>query len=129
MYPSIFPALSIPVSRRLANAPYVLWVATFNTTQILLFALVETFLFPSVHRATKSSPQHSAIEFATSQVLTDFNAGGLLLFLAANLGTGAINLSIKTLEVSNGLAVGVLTVHMAFLAWVAQRLRGWKIDH
>ena len=126
-YPALFPVLSIPVSRRLANAPYVLWVAAFNTTQVLLFALVETVVFPNVYLASTADAEKRATKQATSRILADFNAGGLLLFLAANLGTGAVNLSIKTLDVPNAAAVGVLIAYMAVLTALARVLRVWKI--
>ena len=126
-YPAVFPALSIPVSRRLANAPYVLWVAAFNSTQILLFALVETLLFPEVHRANTRERERQEVELTMSQVLADFNAGGLLLFLAANLGTGAVNMSVQTLDWPNVPAVVLLIVYMAALAGIARFLKVLQI--
>ena len=126
-YPSLFPSLSIPISRRLANAPYILWVASFNTTQILLFALIESLTFPKAHLATNADAEQREVAFATSHVLADFNAGGLLLFLAANLGTGAVNMSMKTLDVPNIPAVVLLILYMASLTVVARLLRRRKI--
>ena len=125
--PSLSSTLSIPVSRRLANAPYVFWVVAFNVAQILLFAVVETALFPAVHLAVTPEAEWQATQLATSRVLGDFNAGGLLLFLAANLGTGAVNMGIKTLDVPNVGAVGVLMVYMAALTALARLLRSFKI--
>ena len=125
--PRLFPSLSIPVSRRLANAPYALWIAAFNNTQILLFALVETVAHPSVYRATTSSAERQATQIATPRVLDDFNSSGLLVFLVANLGTGLINLSIDTLKVGPIRAIGILAIYLAVISVIARLLKGIKI--
>ena len=125
--PRWFPSLSIPISRRLANAPYVLWIATFNTAQILLFAVVETLAHPSVYRATTPAAERQATEIATPRVLRDFNASGLLVFLAANLGTGLVNLSINTLKVGPIQAIGILVLYLAMITGFARLLNGTKI--
>lgn len=119
--------LSIPISRRLANLPYVLWIAAFNTGQILLFALVESLVFPSVFKASTPVAEKAAAEVATPQILEDFNNGGLLLFVLANLGTGLVNLGVDTLGMGNLQAVGILLVYMASLTMCARLLRGVKL--
>ena len=120
-------SFSIPVSRRLANLPYVLWIAAFNTGQILLFALVESFVFPSVYRANSEAAEKAAAENATPDVLENFNGGGLLLFVLANLGTGLVNMGIDTLRASNLQALGILVVYMAGLTMAARWLKGVKL--
>jgi glucosaminylphosphatidylinositol acyltransferase len=125
--PRVFPWLSIPISRRLANAPYVLWIGAYNTAQLLLFALVESFVFPTVHRAPNPTLEQQVIETATPQILEDYNASGLLVFLLANLGTGLVNLSINTLAVNSLQAVAILTIYMALLTTSAHLLKGVKI--
>ena len=121
------PLLSVPISRRLANAPYALWVCAFNAAQILAFALIETLVFPGVHRAPTPRAEAAAVEAATSRILADFNAGGLVLFLAANLGTGAVNLGVDTLAVGREAAVGVLVGYMTALVGVAAAVRRWGL--
>ena len=125
--PRLFPGFSIPISRRLANAPYALWIAAFNNTQILLFAIVETVAHPSVYRATTPTAERQATEIATPRVLADFNGSGLLVFLVANLGTGLINLSIDTLDTGPIQAIGILSSYLAILSGVARLLKGTKI--
>lgn len=110
---------NILVSRRLANMPYVLWVAAFNSAQILLFCLAETLFFPSVHRATSKEGEEGRNAFATSRILHAFNRGGLAIFLVANLLTGAVNLSIPTLDVNTPLAMAILIVYAAILTGLA----------
>ena len=125
--PYLFRYLAINTSRRLANAPYVFWVAAFNTGQLAVCALIETAFFPSVYRASTPSAEKAAASAAMSSLVSDFNANGLLVFLAANLGTGAVNLGIDTLKVDRVPAVGILVVYMAVLAGLARLLRGTKI--
>lgn len=110
---------NILVSRRLANMPYVLWVAAFNSAQILLFCLAETLFFPSVHRATSKDGEEERNAFATSRILHAFNRGGLAIFLVANLLTGAVNLSIPTLDVNTPQAMAILVAYAGILTGLA----------
>ncbi|KAL4880175.1 GWT1-domain-containing protein [Aspergillus karnatakaensis] len=111
----------IPVSRRLANMPYVLWVAAFNNAQLFLFSLIETVFFPTVHRAVASSKNEEAerTAFATSPIMKAFNRGGLAVFLVANLLTGGVNLTIPTLDVQDGQAMLILVGYAAVITGVA----------
>ncbi|KAL4809171.1 GPI-anchored wall transfer protein 1 [Aspergillus unguis] len=112
---------NIPVSRRLANMPYVLWVAAFNNAQLFLFCLIETLFFPSVHRASASGKNEEAerTTFATSPIMKAFNRGGLAVFLIANLLTGVVNLTIPTLDVNNVQAMAILGGYAAVITGVA----------
>ena len=104
------------VSRRLANLPYVFWVSAFNCTQITSFCLIETLVFPKVHRATNNATERRESEIATSKVLKSFNRSGLAVFLIANLLTGLINLTMNTLGMGTMAAIGVLIVYASILA-------------
>lgn len=110
---------NIMVSRRLANMPYVLWVSAFNSVQLFLFCLIETVLFPDVHRATDKGEKAERTSFATSRILHAFNRGGLAIFLVANLLTGAVNLSVNTLDINTPQAVLILVVYAAILTALA----------
>lgn len=110
---------NIPVSRRLANMPYVLWVAAFNNAQVFLFCLLETLFFPSVHRALGKEGGAERVSFATSRILTAFNKNGLFIFLVANLLTGAVNLSVHTLDMNTVQAMGILVGYAAILTGIA----------
>lgn len=110
---------SIPVSRRLANMPYVLWVCAFNNAQLFLFCLLETVFFPSVHMVTGKQDEADRISFSTSKILAAFNRNGLAIFLVANLLTGVVNLSLPTLDLSTAQAMAVLIGYAAVLSLVA----------
>lgn len=118
---------NIPVSRRLANMPYVLWVSAFNSAQLFLFCLTETVFFPAVHRATSKEGEAEQTTFATSRILHAFNRGGLALFLIANLLTGAVNLSIPTLDLNTPQAMGILVVYAAVLTGAALGMDKYNI--
>jgi glucosaminylphosphatidylinositol acyltransferase len=109
----------IPVSRRLANMPYVLWVSAFNNAQIFLFCLAETLLFPAVHRAADKEAEAHETGVATSRVMAAFNKNGLVVFLVANLLTGAVNLSFNTLDASVWQSLAILIAYMALVTAVA----------
>ncbi|KAF3481267.1 uncharacterized protein GIQ15_04026 [Arthroderma uncinatum] len=117
----------MPVSRRLANLPYVLWVNAFNLTHMLLFCLIETFVFPSVAKASNRKEEAEQCEFATSRVMRAFNKGGLTVFLIANLLTGAVNLGMNTLDARKELAMAVLMGYSTILTGVALALDFWNI--
>ena len=119
---------SVPVSRRLANLPYVLWVSAFNVTQLLAFYLVELLFFgrsaPDASRAAEKERHDRSV----SRVLAAFNRNGLAMFLLANLLTGAVNLTIPTLEVGSLAAMGILLGYGLVLTAVALTLDVYGLD-
>ncbi|KAI9764865.1 MAG: Glucosaminyl phosphatidylinositol (GlcN-PI) nositol acylation protein [Geoglossum simile] len=118
--------LGLQVSRRLANLPYFLWVTAFNTTQLTFFYLIESFFFPPPQNPSPAgeSQHYSA---AVSKVLHAFNRNGLPVFLLANLLTGLVNLTLRTLDFSPLEAIGVLGVYAAVLAGVAVGLDTYDV--
>ena len=117
------PTLTSGISRRLANPPYVLWIAAFNYLQLFLCAVIETVLFPGAHSAKTPEEEKREAKRATSTVLEAFNGSGLGIFLLANLGTGLINLTTNTLERTTLEAVGILVVYMVILTGAALALQ------
>lgn len=118
---------NLVVSRRLANMPYVLWVAAFNCGQLLLFCFIESVFFPNVHQATDSEGESERTSFATSHVLKAFNHGGLALFLIANLLTGAVNLTVPTLDINAPQAMAILIAYALVLTGVALGLEKYNV--
>ncbi|MCJ1398334.1 Glucosaminyl phosphatidylinositol (GlcN-PI) nositol acylation protein [Xylographa trunciseda] len=120
--------LALRVSRRLANLPYVLWVCAFNCAQILAFCLIETLVFPNVHKAKDGATEKRESDLATSDVLKSYNRNGLAIFLLANLMTGLINLTVRTIEVDTGTAMAILVGYAAVVTTVAFALNAKGIS-
>ncbi|WVR07766.1 hypothetical protein IAU60_004809 [Kwoniella sp. DSM 27419] len=99
------------VSRRFANTPYVLFIAAYNTLFLLGYLLLETHLPPH--------PAHPLLEA--------INQNGLVVFLVANLGTGIVNLSMRTMYASTFVGVSALVVYSGGVCLVAWALRGRRI--
>ncbi|KAL7418513.1 Glucosaminyl phosphatidylinositol (GlcN-PI) nositol acylation protein [Cryptotrichosporon argae] len=107
-------ALGIDVSRRLANMSYVLWTLAYNTSFLLAYLLLETYLFPQPE-ARPAPPLLEAI-----------NKNGLAVFLLANLGTGLVNVAVHTMYAGTAAAMGVLgaySVGVCAAAWALRRTR------
>ena len=119
---------NLKVSRRLANLPYVLWVATFNCAQLTLFCLIECCCFPALSRAETGSVERKESARATPRVLRAFNRNGLAIFLVANLLTGLINLGVDTLRMSQNQAMGILLTYAALVTSLALGLDYWDIS-
>lgn len=112
--------LSLSVSRRLANLPYVLWIAAFNTSQLTAFCLIETVFFPQAHKVTGSKKEEEEVyKASTSRVLEAYNRNGLAVFLVANLFTGLVNMTVKTLHVKDTAAMGILLAYAALITALA----------
>lgn len=111
--------LGLSVSRRLANLPYVLWVAAFNSVQLLAFCVVDTIFFPAFYNASDKRAEKEAYDAATSKVLRAFNRNGLAVFLIANLLTGLVNMTVPTLDVTPVVTMGIMLAYTAGVAGVA----------
>ena len=118
----------LQVSRRLANLPYVLWVAAFNSVQITVYSLIETLCFPDLHLATDKASERKETARATSRVINAYNRNGLAIFLLANLMTGLVNMTLNTLTIGPLTAVAVLLGYAGFLTTVALALDHWNIS-
>ncbi|KAI0839313.1 GPI-anchored wall transfer protein 1 [Hypoxylon sp. FL0890] len=118
----------LDVSRRLANLPYILWIAAFNSAQLLACCAIETVFFPSFYNATDAKTEQEDYEIATSRVLRSFNRNGLAIFLLANLLTGLVNMTVPTLDVGPGATMGILVGYAAALTIVAVALDTWNIS-
>ncbi|KAI9876061.1 MAG: Glucosaminyl phosphatidylinositol (GlcN-PI) nositol acylation protein [Pleopsidium flavum] len=111
--------LGLQISRRLANLPYTLWVAAFNTCQITVFCTLESIFFPAVYKAIDKTTEKKESERATSRVLKAYNRNGLAIFLAANLLTGLVNLTLPTLSMDRLQSMGILSVYAVVLTGLA----------
>ncbi|KAF9238094.1 GWT1-domain-containing protein [Melanogaster broomeanus] len=131
----------LDVSRRMANLPYVLWIVAFNTSFILGYYLLDMLFFPtrilkikdpsepSGKRILQEDPMTPMTKSAPA-LLEALNHNGLVIFLAANVATGLVNLSIATMYVSNGKAMLILTGYsfgVSVFAWIFRNRRIWKM--
>lgn len=119
---------NLRISRRLANLPYVLWVSAFNCAQITLFCVIETLIFPGVHKAADKASESREVDKATSPVIKAFNRNGLAIFLVANPLTGLVNLTLDTLTMSNIGALAIVSVYAASLTAIAISLDRWNVS-
>jgi phosphatidylinositol glycan class W len=120
--------LGLTVSRRLANLPYFLWVASFNSYHITIVCAMEAFLFPNLYKAPTKEEETQRVREATSTVLYAFNRNGLAVFLVANLLTGLVNMTLPTLHMGTLQSMGVLVAYTAVLAGVAVGLDHYNIS-
>lgn len=110
---------TLVVSRRLANLPYVLWVAAFNATFLAGFTAVYWYVLHDVRFDSEAEEaEMTAVTAATwsghtsplvhaddapplaPYLLELINAHSLPVFLIANLLTGVINLTLPTMHLS-----------------------------
>ena len=89
------------VSRRLANAPYMLWVGAHNSTFLFALACIEY-----LHTTIVKQPVPS------SKLLDRINSKGLYVFLGANLLTGAINLYLGDAMMTTSTVTGLAILHV-----------------
>lgn len=93
------------ISRRLANSSYCLWVMFLGTFMCLLF-LINDFINSRLY--SKRFRTGHYVPFIYSAV--SYNA--LTYFLLANILTGVINISIKTITVSSFNAFIIIVLYM-----------------
>ncbi|THX14616.1 GPI-anchored wall transfer protein 1 [Aureobasidium pullulans] len=108
----------LTVSRRLANMPYLAWVAAFNCGQLLLFRVIEGILFPFLYTSRDRKVEKERVSKATSKVLNAFNRNGLAIFCLANVLTGLVNMTLPTLDMNDYQAMAVLISYMSILTGV-----------
>ncbi|KAJ1918396.1 Glucosaminyl phosphatidylinositol (GlcN-PI) nositol acylation protein [Mycoemilia scoparia] len=102
--------LGIDVSRRLANLPYVLWIVWFNTFVIWSMLIIENFIDGRLPpRFIRSKLPDN---YTSPSLLSAVNKNSLSTFLFANLCTGAVNLTFKTLRIPDTGALAILTLYM-----------------
>ncbi|KAL5628296.1 hypothetical protein BROUX41_003044 [Berkeleyomyces rouxiae] len=124
-----YHGLNLVVSRRIANLPYVLWTAAFNTAQIMACCIVETVFFPAAHNppAGDVRSEKEIHDASTSRLYRAINRNGLAIFLVANLLTGLVNMTMPTLTASVGLSMAILVGYTGIISAVALALDHFNI--
>jgi phosphatidylinositol glycan class W len=94
----------------------VLWVAAYNSTFLLGYLLIESLVIAPYPTSPACPP-----------LLETINANGLPIFLAANLLTGLVNVSMRTMYASWYTAMGVLLAYSMGLCVIFWTMRGWRL--
>ncbi|KAJ7777529.1 GWT1-domain-containing protein [Mycena maculata] len=119
------------VSRQTANLPYALWIAAFNTSFVLAYLALDMLFFPAPAAPRPRAGARSA--FAPPEappLLEAMNKNGLALFLLANVGTGLVNLSMRTMYAGPAASMGVLALYALVVcgaAWALRETRVWRL--
>ncbi|XP_076082272.1 glucosaminyl-phosphatidylinositol-acyltransferase PIGW-like [Mytilus galloprovincialis] len=107
-----------PISRRFTNVPYVIWmigICLQLMTSYLLIDLIFLFLKSLQNKKEKGKKEDKVLYSLIDAV----NYNGLLYFLIANLLTGLINLSMKTILVPPFYSVIIIVSYMIILSAVS----------
>ncbi|KAF3913781.1 hypothetical protein ABW21_db0200154 [Orbilia brochopaga] len=121
--------LNLQVSRRLANMPYVCWVAAYNCWQLLAFHLIEIVWWGDAESASgKGAGAGANYEERSPRLLRAFNSNGLVIFLVANVVTGLVNLTMNTIATETGVAMGTLFAYALLMSSLAVGMNLKKIN-
>lgn len=99
----------------MANAGYVLWVIAHSAGLLFLLLLVD-YVCPVV---MTSGARSTGTPESESLILSKINQHQLKVFMLANLCTGAVNVSIKTLDVENTQALLIMVGYLFVVTSVA----------
>ncbi|XP_067678563.1 phosphatidylinositol-glycan biosynthesis class W protein-like isoform X2 [Haliotis asinina] len=118
-----------PISRRLANAPYFLWMIalSFQLLAVNLAGDITVTCIQSLHPRGCENKKF-ADDLSSTCLLSAMNYNGLLYFLAANLLTGLVNMSIQTLYIPPSLAVTIISAYISILSGLIMLLYRRKIS-
>ncbi|KAK6338856.1 Glucosaminyl phosphatidylinositol (GlcN-PI) nositol acylation protein [Orbilia brochopaga] len=112
--------LNLQVSRRLANMPYVCWVAAYNCWQLLAFYLIEVVWWGDAESAGgRGAGAGASYEERSPRMLRAFNSNGLVIFLVANVVTGLVNMTMNTIVTPTGAAMGALFAYALLVSGIA----------
>lgn len=119
-----------PISRRLANAAFVLWIFSLSLEFYIAFSLVDMFLVFCIHRGKLSASSKPGFFRLTSKdqivkdvnidyrpaappvcILSAVNSNQLFYFLLSNLATGLVNCFFDTMRASRSEAVCILSIY------------------
>ena len=93
-------------SRRMANTGYVVWIVAHASGMLIGLLLIDLLQPPIRNRID-------------SVIINAVNKYQLQVFLLANICTGIVNVSIKTLDIENSVALVILTCYMITVTFLA----------
>lgn len=112
--------MGLKTSRRLANLPYVLWVAAFNTSFLLCYVLIYLFVLQPVEQGGETKA--AQMDPVTPMILEDLNRHSLTVFLVANLSTGLVNMTTQTMYTRDSKALLILLAYTGTCCGLARLL-------
>jgi len=95
------------ISRRLTNLTFVLYILMISYALLFLLSLIDLYI----------QPNNQIIP-----VLQKISSHQLLIFLFANLLTGAVNISIKTIFMPDSIALIILAIYMILIIGLSVNL-------
>ena len=119
----------ILVSRRSTNSTFILWTIAHNMTILFFIWLPFHFCPDTDQSSSKSGIDNSVIN---PPIFDAVNRHGLIVFILANLMTGAVNLTMNTLEASSGTAVSVIFCYLCSVGAVAlftSHILDYRLNH
>ncbi|KAI9594632.1 GWT1-domain-containing protein [Syncephalis fuscata] len=125
----------IQVSRRMTNLPYVLWIVAFSLSFMAVLHIMELILAPIEKvKLTKLATSAKIVEMKPNEyqrllcrlqtpfILDAINNHSMKIFLLANLSTGLVNFSMRTLYASSITSMAVLSAYLLFICLAATSL-------
>ncbi|NXN97929.1 PIGW protein, partial [Rhinopomastus cyanomelas] len=138
-----------PVSRRMANLSYCIWVMAHCLTLFLFFVVTDlTLVFTKllvkgasvpcswdVAKPPSTSTRHSTVAMPVGRddklshvcLISAINKNQLLFFLLANVLTGTVNILIDTIHSRTAFTLGVLHLYMFLNCLIMHVLHGRNI--
>ncbi|XP_050402410.1 phosphatidylinositol-glycan biosynthesis class W protein isoform X4 [Patella vulgata] len=114
-----------PVSRRLCNAAYIVWMIVVNLQMIggFLFGdiLIKLLIYLTQGAKILAKPDIPAC------ILSAVNYNALFYFLLANILTGLVNISMQTIYTSTFMSFLILLIYLLLLSFVSMFLYHNKI--
>lgn len=138
---TIFCESKFGVSRRLTNAGYCFWIVALSATVLNALLLVDIQVDIAMQIAkgkSKSKGDNRRVTFedketgkvvrVTGEVFEAVNYNGLVFFLLANLMTGVVNMSMRTLYVDGLHALQVIMSYLAVVVGASVILYRHKVQ-
>ncbi|XP_011504707.1 PREDICTED: uncharacterized protein At4g17910-like [Ceratosolen solmsi marchali] len=127
------------VSRRLANSGYCLWIITLSSL-LLTFLLMIDVILECISGCLRDKPRSTANKhlsqdnsntkdniniIKTLEIFETVNDNGLIFFLFANVLTGTINMTMKTMRVDEPRSIAIIITYMVVnITFVMLRHKG-----
>ncbi|XP_013407978.1 phosphatidylinositol-glycan biosynthesis class W protein isoform X1 [Lingula anatina] len=121
-----------PVSRRMANLSYVVWMLAYNLQSLVTFLLVDLLIVALQHwrflPPLLIDPHMVQHKVGVSDLINAINRNALMYFLLANIFTGLVNIFMETIYAPPTTSFWVLAAYLAILSGVSLVLHKLNIN-